>query len=83
MPSMVQRFFTTVLPGLAESMERESREWMMRCDCGHEKSIWEIGGIRFGASGSPRRYGHCSACGKFSWLKVYRKRLVSPADSSC
>lgn len=49
---------------LAAAIERESCTWIVRCTaCGHSKSVWEAGGVRFGATGSPRIAIRCSACG--------------------
>jgi hypothetical protein len=48
-------------------MERESRSWIARCPCGHARSVWELGGIRWKAKGTPRRLMRCPACGNSSW----------------
>jgi hypothetical protein len=50
---------------LAAKMEKESREWRMKCRvCGHAISVWDAGGLRYGARGNPVRRNRCSACGK-------------------
>jgi hypothetical protein len=69
MMSRTQRFITALVPrAWAESMERESREWMARCPgCGHARSIWDLGGIRWKAAGNPKRYLACAGCGQSSW----------------
>jgi transposase-like protein len=60
---------------MAARMEAESREWMMRCpNCGAERSIWELGGIRYKARGRPRRRTTCWQCGRRGWFEVYRDR---------
>jgi len=66
--SRTQRLITSLVPrAWAESMERESREWMARCpECGHTRSIWDLGGIRWKATGNPRRLLTCVGCGKSS-----------------
>jgi hypothetical protein len=57
---------------LAESIERESRCWKMRCPhCGSERSVWDLDGIRWKACGNPRRLNHCTQCGKNVWSKLY------------
>jgi hypothetical protein len=62
--SWIQRIFAAVLPRrLAESMEADSRSWMVRCSCGFARSIWELGGIRWKAAGQPRQYLSCPQCG--------------------
>lgn len=71
--SRIQSMFTAVLPRRwAESMEAESRSWKARCSCGFERSIWELGGIRWKASGQPRNYLLCPRCGMRSWHTVAR-----------
>jgi phage terminase large subunit GpA-like protein len=74
--SFFQRLFTALLPReWAESMEAHSRSWMVNCPkCGYERSVWEIGGIRWKAVGNPRWFMRCPHCGNRSWHKVYRKR---------
>lgn len=72
--SKMQDILASVLPERwAASMEAESREWVMRCPCGHETSIWEMGGIRFKAAGNPHRMGLCAACGGRFWGQVYKR----------
>lgn len=73
--SFFQRLFTTILPReWAEDMEAHSRSWMLRCACGYERSIWEIGGIRWRAIGNPKTVRRCPHCGKVRWHTIYRKR---------
>ena len=55
----------------AASMEAESREWMVRCDrCGNEQSVWDLGGIRWKASGNSKQFRTCPNCGEGSWHTV-------------
>ena len=57
------------------AMEDESREWLVRCPaCGHERSIWELGGVRYKARGTKRQFRRCPACRQVSWHLVYRQR---------
>jgi hypothetical protein len=72
--SFLQQFFVSILPrSWAESMEADSRSWMMRCSCGFARSIWELGGIRWKASRSHTfSYMRCPQCGKRSWHKLVR-----------
>lgn len=75
--SFIQRFLTAVLPkAWAEDMRAESLSWMMRCTCGFERSIWESGGIRWKAKGSPRRLWRCPQCEQRTWHTVYQKSGV-------
>jgi len=72
--SFIQQFFTRILPrSWAEDMRAESLNWMIQCTCGFERSVWETGGIRWKAKGSPRRLMSCPQCGQQTWHKVYRK----------
>jgi hypothetical protein len=72
--SVVQRLITAIVPkGWAAAMEADSRRWMMRCRCGVETSIWEMGGIRYKAAGTPWTMGHCGSCGKSIWGRLYRR----------
>ena len=72
--SRIQRFFKAIFPeSWGRSMEADSRRWMMRCKCGFEKSIWDMGGIRWKARGESRNYMRCVACGERSWHTLYRK----------
>lgn len=95
----LQEILTSVLPGAwAASLEAESRDWYMQCPCGAETSIWDMGGVRWLAAGSPSRIGTCGACGRKFVGAVYRGRhaaavehrerppeqaTVVDADSSC
>jgi hypothetical protein len=74
--SFVQRFFKAVLPdGMARQMEAESRSWFMRCEeCNAERSVWDAGGIRWKASGNPRRRLACAGCGRNTWQETFRKK---------
>ena len=77
--SSIQKFLLAVLPDAwAKSMEAESREWMCTCPCGHSRSVWDMGGIRWKAAGNPRRGLNCPSCGQWTWHVVSRK----PADPS-
>ena len=72
--SWVQKVITGLVPrSWAQAIEADSRTWMIRCPCGHERSVWESGGIRTGAAGNPRWLLRCPRCGKRKWHKVYRK----------
>jgi hypothetical protein len=74
--SSIQKFFVALLPpSWAAKMEAESRSWIARCACGYARSIWEMGGIRWGAAGQPKRYLSCPQCGQSSWQAVSREKL--------
>jgi transposase-like protein len=73
--SWFQKFIFRFLPAdWAKAAEAESRTWMLVCPhCGHETSIWDAGGIRWGASGRSRTFYRCIACKKRGWQSVKRK----------
>src|SRR4051794_39878345 len=63
-----------VSPETAATMEAESRTWMVRCPyCGYERSVWEMGGVRYKAAGRSRQLRRCPQCGRQSWHIVYRQ----------
>lgn len=69
-----QKLFMRLMPWFADDMERESKEWKVTCpNCGHERSIWELGGIRWKAKGNPRRRMKCPECGETGWHRVERQ----------
>lgn len=73
--SRVQRFFTAIFPARwAKSIEAESRSWMVRCqNCESARSVWDMGGIRWKASGKPKTYILCGACGQLGWHVISRE----------
>lgn len=73
--SWIQRFFVRLFPKKwAQSMEEDSRRWFMKCThCDHERSYWEMGGIRWKAKGNQRNFMKCINCGKRSWHLSYKK----------
>lgn len=77
--SFIQRLLTGIVPRRwAEDMEAESRSWTLGCQvCGWERSVWEMGGIRWKAAGRPSRLMHCPRCDKITWHRLYRKQAES------
>lgn len=72
-PSRIQRLFRRLLPRPRfEAMAADSHRWKVRClTCGHERSIWELGGIRWGASSSGKRVlVRCPRCGRLRCASV-------------
>lgn len=71
---LIQRIFKAIMPASTlASMEAESRKWMVKCKtCGTERSIWEMGGIRSGASGTKTTRARCEKCCKNEWHTVYK-----------
>ena len=71
----LSRFITRNMDrNLAQEMEAESRQWHLQCPkCGHSKSVWELGGLRYKASGSKSVLGRCSGCGgKLRFLRMVK-----------
>jgi hypothetical protein len=64
--SFRQKLLMAIVPRRwADEMEAESRSWMLRCKvCGLERSVWEMGGVRWKAAGCPSRRRHCPRCGQ-------------------
>lgn len=72
--SIVQNLLKAVLPRtMFESMEAESKQWKVRCECGYQTTIWDAGGIRWKAAGQPRRFMQCPNCGTKRWMTVTRE----------
>jgi DNA-directed RNA polymerase subunit RPC12/RpoP len=82
--SRIQQLFTRFVPrSWAASMEEESRAWMVRCPhCGYERSVWDLGGIRWKASGKKRIWARCPHCGQRGWHVVYRRAETEPASAT-
>ena len=75
MPSLTQRVLLRVMGSRAEAMERDSRAWIVTCpNCGLEQSIWDLGGIRYGAKSKGKRMGvKCRGCGERGLHTVERR----------
>jgi DNA-directed RNA polymerase subunit RPC12/RpoP len=59
--NFAQRLFSRLF---GPNVEKESHEWMVECQkCSRRISVWELGGIRFKASGTKWRYAKCGKCG--------------------
>ncbi len=75
MPTLTQRIVLRLMPRRAEAIERESREWFVICpNCGLERTIWDLGGVRYKASSRGKRSGlRCPSCGKRGMHRVERR----------
>ncbi|MCL4871010.1 MAG: hypothetical protein KJ063_18780 [Anaerolineae bacterium] len=71
----LQRFLMWCMPGSwGEAMREESLHWLLRCpNCGLERSVWELGGIRWKAKGQPKRLLFCSQCGQRGLHEMWYK----------
>jgi hypothetical protein len=72
--SAIQKILKSALPEkIFQKIEKESKEWIIECDCGYKKSIWEAGGIRACAGKRKKIWGRCPACKKYKFFRVARK----------
>jgi hypothetical protein len=46
--------------------------------CGHERSTWDLGGVRWKAAGTKRIWGRCTGRGERGWHTLYRRDQTSP-----
>lgn len=59
-----------------QAIEAESKLWMVKCPhCSYERSVWEMGGIRYHASntGIRKAYHYCPQCQKRGWHTTYKR----------
>ena len=56
-----------------DRIQQSSERWMVQCTkCKSERSIWSIGGIRFGAASAGKRIAaQCTHCGRVVPARVY------------
>ncbi|WP_432448717.1 hypothetical protein [Aliiroseovarius marinus] len=74
--SLLKRFFSALSPDPKE-VEAETRKWWVTCKtCGHSKNLWEVGGVRYKATGTKASRGFCSKCGQKRWLKIHKRDEV-------
>lgn len=61
----IQRLILFFIPARHRAAaEAESRAWRYTCEaCGHARSVWELGGIRWKAAGQPVTRTRCPTCG--------------------
>lgn len=74
--STVQQLAEKLLPASWFCRVRNSSEhWMIQCTkCNSERSVWDAGGIRFGASSAGKRIAaKCSRCDAVVAARVYYK----------
>jgi len=69
----LQRTLCKILPrSWFAAIKAESRVWMVRCQCGFARSLWEAGGMRGKAAGTAHELTRCPQCGKRSWHTISR-----------
>jgi hypothetical protein len=82
MTCLAHRVVELLPPRWRSSIEKESRDWVVRCACGHETSIWEMGGVRFKACGNPLRGARCGKCGNVFVGQIFRRSAeIQPAGA--
>ena len=73
--SFIQKFLKIVLPKkIFQKIKEDSEKWFYVCECGFEKSLWEVGGVRFLAY--PRKkitLGFCPKCQKIHRFTLVKK----------
>jgi hypothetical protein len=80
-PAAEHRLLKALLPAKAfDALRRGTREWLTECRCGHVRDYWDAGGIRYKATGEPRRAVYCPVCGKNTLQKI-RKKTASENGS--
>lgn len=73
---LIQRVMCAILPKQSrDAMEADSRQWKIRClTCGAERSVWEAGGVRWGAASRGKRtLIRCPKCGCLRCASVTRE----------
>ena len=76
---MLRKILQTILTDKQfQKIENSSKEWFSVCSkCGYSISVWDSGGIRFGAASKGKRVlGHCPTCNKKTIFKVEKKMLT-------
>ena len=64
------RFLKFILPARAfPAVKVGTKQWLAECPCGHERDVWDSGGVRYKAAGEHRGLGHCPAWGKATLAK--------------
>ncbi len=69
--SRLQNWLARLLPlALMRAIETESRSWQFQCPCGRATSVWDLGGLRWKARGTPTRWLKCPHCGQAGWHRL-------------
>jgi len=70
-PTRLQKFLLRFIPAAhRDATIADSLRWRFDCDCGHTFSIWEIGGIKYKATGESLNRVKCPACGVIKMRKL-------------
>ncbi|MBE9029315.1 hypothetical protein IQ266_06005 [filamentous cyanobacterium LEGE 11480] len=81
--SKIQSLVKKYLPqSWSQALESESRTWVVECShCCAETSVWEMGGIRYKASGNPMMAIRCSRCGQVSTGQLHQRPTPENANA--
>lgn len=72
--SSEHKFLSCLLPRRAfDALRMGTKAWLEECPCGNKRDLWDAGGLRYKASGEPRRLVLCQVCGKRTLHKIRRK----------
>lgn len=53
--------------------ETESRAWIATCgQCGRQRSVWDLGGLRYKAKGEPKIRVACEQCGHHGMQRLIK-----------
>jgi hypothetical protein len=80
-PSLTQRLVVRLMPGRADEIEQQSREWFVVCPhCGLERTYWDVGGIRYEARGQGKRIRlRCPSCRRRGTHVVEHRPGIAPS----
>jgi DNA-directed RNA polymerase subunit RPC12/RpoP len=68
------RFLKFILPARAfNAIRADTKKWLVECPCGHKRDLWDAGGVRYKATGSPKEIARCPACGNRTWHAARKK----------
>lgn len=65
------RFFSSAK--FFEKAKADSKRWYFNCECGHEFTIWDIGGVKYKGTGNKKMYVKCPKCKKAAFRQVQRR----------
>lgn len=75
------RFLEWILPGgLFDALEAGTRTFEFVCPCGHQRDLWEAGGVKGGGT-QERSLARCPVCGETKWHHKRKKRPAARRDS--
>lgn len=75
--TLLQRLLLFFIPASKRAeAEAESRAWHLTCEtCHHARSVWDLGGIRWKASGESATRTRCPACGTTGFHTLEKRSM--------